>query len=129
LKGNPNATDKSRGTHAIFLALAAADPASPSPAGGQQPEPDKVVPFPLAELLVQNGAELPATMPAFPLSRSAQLYVEMKRGRQSGFSGDTVTSLRPNLSASERLQQEKEARMQKRVSAGGRLAKSPIPER
>lgn len=133
LKANPNATDKSRGTHAVFLALAAADPAAPSPTGGQQPEPDKVVPFPVAELLMQNGAEIPASLPAFPLSRSAQMYVEQKRGRQSGMGismgGDSVTSLRPNLSASERLQQEKEARLHKRVSAGGRLAKSPIPER
>ncbi|KAH6691309.1 PH domain-containing protein [Plectosphaerella plurivora] len=129
LKGSPNAIDKSRGTHAVFLALAAADPAAPSPAGGQQPEPDKAVPFPVAELLMQNGAEIPAALPAFPLSRSAQLYVEQKRGRQGGFGNDSITSLRPNLSASERLQQEREARLHKRVSAGGRLAKSPIPER
>ncbi|ROT36840.1 PH domain-containing protein [Sodiomyces alkalinus F11] len=129
LKANPNATDKSRGTHAVFLALAAADPASPSPPGGQQPEPDKPVSFPVAELLMQNGAEMPASMPAFPLSRRAQMYVEQKRGRASGFAGDSVGTLRPNLSVSERYQQEKEARLQKRVSAGGRLAKSPIPER
>jgi Arf-GAP with SH3 domain, ANK repeat and PH domain-containing protein len=32
LKGNPNVADKSRGTHSVFLALAAADPASPSQA-------------------------------------------------------------------------------------------------
>ncbi|KAL2756348.1 hypothetical protein ACRALDRAFT_1076418 [Sodiomyces alcalophilus JCM 7366] len=129
LKANTNATDKSRGTHAVFLALAAADPASPSVAAGQQPEPDKPVPFPVAELLMQNGAVIPASMPAFPLGRSAQMYVEQKRERASGFSSDSVAALRSNLSMSERYQQEREARLQKRVSAGGRLAKSPIPER
>ncbi|KAK4698053.1 Arf-GAP with SH3 domain, ANK repeat and PH domain-containing protein, partial [Lecanoromycetidae sp. Uapishka_2] len=32
LRGNPNAHDRSRNTHSVFLALAAADPASPSSA-------------------------------------------------------------------------------------------------
>ncbi|KAG7101102.1 Protein csx2 like protein [Verticillium longisporum] len=129
LKANPNATDKSRGTHAVFLALAAADPASPSAVGGQQPEPEKPVPFPVAEMLVQNGAEIPTTMPAFPLSRSAQLYVEQKRGRSVGISRDGIGSLRPSQNAGEKIQQDMESRLHKRMSAGGRLAKSPIPER
>jgi Arf-GAP with SH3 domain, ANK repeat and PH domain-containing protein len=163
LKANPNATDLSRGTHVVFLALAAADPASPSPtpspvhtprpgtsgagAGPAGPKA-KQVPFPVAELLLQNGAQIPATLPAFPLSRSAQHYVEAKRGRVSGpnvldsSSGNStsgsgaVAGAHPSSTPSssgmgtmERLAREKEARLQKRVSAGGRLAKSPIPER
>ena len=133
LHASPNVTDKSRGTHAVFLALAAADPASPSPTTTPPQSDAKVVPFPIAEMLIQNGAEIPATLPAFPLSRAAQLYLELKRGRAAAVntsgSHDGIGSLPSNLSPSERLAREKEARLQKRVSAGGRLAKSPIPER
>ena len=157
LRANPNATDKSRGTHAIFLALAAADPASPSQntapalAPSADTPPEKAVTFPVAELLIQNGSEIPTTMPAFPLGRAAQTYLELKRGRSaavnamsggggggsSGSSGiaalshDGVGSLASSASAGQgdKLQREKEARLQKRISAGGRLAKSPIPER
>ncbi|KAI1447732.1 centaurin beta [Annulohypoxylon stygium] len=133
LKANPNTLDKSRGTHPIFLALAAADPASPSPTTPVtgRPETDsRVIPFPVAEMLIQNGAEIPAIMPAFPLSRSAQMYIEQKRGRNAAIEASGVSmpgSLSP--SPSERLQRDKDARLQKRISAGGRLAKSPIPER
>ncbi|KAI1640437.1 hypothetical protein F4809DRAFT_663978 [Biscogniauxia mediterranea] len=133
LKANPNVLDKSRGTHAVYLALAAADPAPPSPnmAPVSRSEPEaRVVPFPIAEMLVQNGAEIPTTPPAFPLSHSAQLYVDQKRGRNAAIeaSGSSMPqALSP--SPSERIQRDKDARLQKRISAGGRLAKSPIPER
>ncbi|KAJ9139102.1 PH domain-containing protein [Pleurostoma richardsiae] len=135
LRANPNVTDRSRGTHAVFLALAAADPAAPSPTATPTPPDTKPVPFPVAEMLIQNGAEVPATMPAFPLSRSAQLYLELKRGRAAAMattglgSRDGVSSLPEAMSPAEKMAKEKEARLQKRVSAGGRLAKSPIPER
>jgi Arf-GAP/SH3 domain/ANK repeat/PH domain-containing protein len=132
LKANPNTVDKMRGTHAVWLALAAADPAAPSPTPHTVSDSEaKTVPFPVAELLVQNGAEIPEAMPAFPLGRYAQLYVEQKRGRTivGGGSSDAVPSLPGNLSSAERLQREREARLQKRVSTGGRLARSPIPER
>ncbi|TPX16989.1 uncharacterized protein E0L32_003551 [Thyridium curvatum] len=156
LRASPNATDKSRGTHCVFLALAAADPAQPSPTStpSRTPDAEKPVAFPAAELLVQNGAEIPASLPAFPLSRSAQAYIEMKRGRNVlmasasnagsgtgsssygpgashyGQDGSAVGSLPSNYSSdANRLAREREARLQKRVSAGGRLAKSPIPER
>ncbi|KAL7628654.1 hypothetical protein AAE478_000169 [Parahypoxylon ruwenzoriense] len=133
LKANPNVLDKVRGTHPVFLALAAADPASPSPTtpqGGRSESDTRIVPFPVAEMLIQNGAEIPATMPAFPLSRSAQMYIEQKRGRNAAVEA-SGPSLPGNLSPSpsERLQRDKDARLQKRISAGGRLAKSPIPER
>ncbi|KAG0650656.1 csx2 [Hyphodiscus hymeniophilus] len=123
LKANPNVADKSRGTHAVFLALAAADPAAPSPAATPTQSGSKVTPFPIAEMLVQNGAEIPSTLPAFPLSRSAAQYIEQKTPKAS----DTLGAL-PTMSPSDK-QKEREARLQKRVSAGGRLAKSSIPEK
>lgn len=129
LRANPNVADKSRGTHSIFLALAAADPASPSPmAIPVRPDSSagRVTAFPIAELLVQNGAEIPSTLPLFPLSRSAALYIEQKTSRGSG--SDNLGSL-PASGPMERQQREREARLQKRVSAGGRLAKAPILER
>jgi Arf-GAP with SH3 domain, ANK repeat and PH domain-containing protein len=140
LRASPNVTDKSRGTHAVHLALAAADPAAPSPLPPSAPAPtaDKVIPFPVAELLIQNGADLPKSPPAFPLSRHAQAYLELKRGRRavvesSTNSYDSISALPSgsnSLSSSgDRVQREREARLQKRVSAGGRLAKTPIPER
>lgn len=129
LRANPNTPDRSRGTHPIFLALAAADPASPNTTPGtpsQQSTP-KVVPFPIAELLIQNGAEIPSMMPGFPLSRSATLYIDQKTGKV-GPNGDTVGAL-PQQSTADKMQKERDTRLQKRVSAGGRLAKAPIPER
>lgn len=138
LRASPNVTDKSRGTHAVFLALAAADPASPNPASPQPPpSPEaKTVPFPVAEMLVQNGAEIPGGMPAFPLSQSAQQYLENKRGRSTAasFSTSNNNNTTPNLDSVGSLPsssplREREGRIAKRASAGGRLAKSPIPER
>lgn len=142
LRANPNVLDKSRGTHAVFLALAAADPAAPgvSPTSPPPSQGDgKPVPFPVAEMLLQNGAELPQGMPAFPLSRSAQAYLEQKRGRSNAASlstasnnldsiGSLHSSVNP-LVAKEKSEREREGRIMKRASAGGRLAKSPIPER
>ncbi|KAI9166999.1 Eukaryotic translation initiation factor 3 subunit M [Paramyrothecium foliicola] len=116
LKANPNVTDKMRGTHAVWLALAAADPAAPSPGQVSGDADGKVVPFPVAELLVQNGAEIPAILPAFPLGRLAQLYVEQKRGRSAPT--DTVPSLPYASSPNDKLQREKEARLQKRNILG-----------
>ncbi|KID80175.1 Protein csx2 [Metarhizium brunneum] len=131
LKANPNVVDKMRGTHAIWLALAAADPAQPSLTSSvNASETDvKAVPFPVAELLTQNGAEIPGSMPAFPLGRFAQQYYEQKMGRGNNPGHDVLGSLPLHLSSSDRPQREREARLQKRVSAGGRLAKSPIPEK
>ncbi|OAA61189.1 arf GTPase activator [Niveomyces insectorum RCEF 264] len=101
LRANPNAADRSRGTHAVFLALAAADPASPSSpppppspsmspgstgnaAGAAAADNKKPVAFPVAELLLQNGAYIPDSLPAFPLSRNARQFIEARRGRNGG---------------------------------------------
>jgi len=127
LKANPNVADKSRGTHAVFLALAAADPAAPSPSTSPRTgTPSKVVAFPVAEMLAQNGADIPTTLPAFPLSQSAMLYIEQKNSR--GISNTDTLGALPTVSPGDK-QKEREARLQKRVSAGGRLAKAPIVER
>jgi Arf-GAP/SH3 domain/ANK repeat/PH domain-containing protein len=159
LRGDVNAHDLSRGTHVVFLALIAADPLSPasvSPAASprnsiQAPPPTPTgghrKPFAIAELLIQNGAEVPATLPAIPLSPAAKLYLQMKEdqrlGRKAGSNaatatplqahnglgsngyedygigsgGDMVTAL-PTFSAEEALRR-------KRISASGRLLKSP----
>jgi len=141
LRANPNVADKSRGTHAVYLALAAADPAPPSPLPAQPqvstaPTVDRVVPFPVAEFLIQNGAEIPTSLPPVPLSLPAQAYLEMKRGRRAAIeasgsydSAAAGSGLSTLASQNDKLQREREARLQKRVSAGGRLAKTPIPER
>ena len=153
LRGNVNATDRSRGTHAVFLALAAADPAAPGSAG---PSP-AVSPnskatsdtatarpkaFPIAELIIQNGAEVPVQLPAIPLSAAARLYVEQRTARTSGIgsgrgtnnsTGDTLGPL-PTMTrggsgggslflSGGSLEREKEsAKLQKRGSAGSRFA-------
>jgi Arf-GAP/SH3 domain/ANK repeat/PH domain-containing protein len=55
------------------------------------------------------------------------LYIEQKNSRGVP-SSDTLGAL-PMMSSSGSQQAQREARLQKRVSAGGRLAKAPIPER
>ncbi|KAJ6015085.1 hypothetical protein N7540_009676 [Penicillium herquei] len=91
LHANVNVPDRSRNTHAVFLALAAADPASPgSTPTGISPRPSsksiKAIPFPVAELLVQNGTEIPPQPPSIPLSPAAQLYLSQRTARNSAFS-------------------------------------------
>ena len=106
LKANVNACDRSRNTHAVFLALAAADPAAPasaspspsvSPNSKTTPSPTRPKAFPVAELLVQNGAEVPTQMPAIPLSAAAQLYIEQRTSHRTAItspgSGDTLAAL------------------------------------
>jgi len=97
LGANRNAADRSRNTHAVFLALAAADPAAPasavSPAGSPGHPPASPQPptaagqrkaFPVAELLLQNGADLPAQPAPIPLSAQARQYLEEKAMQRAG---------------------------------------------
>ncbi|KAI4678342.1 uncharacterized protein J4E88_006863 [Alternaria novae-zelandiae] len=151
LRANANARDRSRGTHAVFLALAAADPASPSataspassPSSAARPgtaQPSRKA-FPVAELLLQNGAELPMLPAPIPLGHSARSYLDFKAeqragkrpapmvGSQAAPSAEKAPSLPPIMagngsSPSERAR-ERDARLQKRVSASGRLVKTP----
>lgn len=138
LRANPNATDRSRNTHSVFLALAAADPAAPAGSSHPSPVPSPnaktpcgnqktIIAFPVAELLVQNGAVIPSTLPAFPLSSNAQLYVDQKTGKGV----DTLTAL-PNINrnsgvgpAAIESGKDSQAKLQKRGSVGGRLAAKP----
>lgn len=109
LKANANAQDKSRGTHAVFLALAAADPAMPGTLGSGSPHnrspsastfalaaptssptmPDRPStpvrkPFPVAELLLQNGADIPTAAAPIPLSAAARQYLDFKAEQRNG---------------------------------------------
>ena len=99
-RANANAADRSRNTHSVFLALAAADPAA-NPASSTSPattprnpsgSQKTITAFPIAELLVQNGAVIPTTMPAFPLSQNAHLYIDQKAGKGAPTS-DTLGAL------------------------------------
>lgn len=132
LRANPNAADRSRNTHSVFLALAAADPASPHPSASQSttsspsqrgvtPSVPRTVAFPIAELIVQNGGEIPSTPPAFPLSPAAQLYIEQKAARNGGSGGDTLGAL-PNIKSPTSPTEKERDRLQKRASAGNRFA-------
>ncbi|KAF2730415.1 centaurin-beta-2 [Polyplosphaeria fusca] len=80
LRADPNSKDRSRNTPYLFLALAAADPAPPFPQSQkttpQTAETRKA--FAIAEMLLQNGAELPTSVPPFPLSSSGTLYLQQK---------------------------------------------------
>jgi Arf-GAP/SH3 domain/ANK repeat/PH domain-containing protein len=150
LRANPNVHDRSRNTHAVFLALAAADPASPSarssPAASPNPSRSNTSagvrkPFHVAELLILNGADPPVTETSpIPLSHAARLYLEAKDEQKSGrktqqpvvledggvgHGGDTLTALpiiQPGAGGGS-LQRDDRERLRKRVSAGGRLVK------
>lgn len=148
LRANANARDRSRDTHVVFLALAAADPASPSasaspassPAPGARPTTAQPArkPFSVAELLLQNGAELPTLPAPIPLSHSARAYLDHKIDQRSGRRltpnpAPASTEHHPTLpnilagngSTPSERSRERDARLQKRVSAGGRLSKAP----
>ncbi|KAJ6103281.1 hypothetical protein N7486_005708 [Penicillium sp. IBT 16267x] len=150
LRANVNVTDRSRNTHAVFLALAAADPASPgsTPTSLTARSSAKAIPFPVAELLVQNGAEIPPQPPSIPLSPAAQLYLSQRTARNSAFSApssaakaaaraaasDTLGSL-PTIRGSSRdssassgsqvpnsVDTKEKDKLSKRGSAGARFA-------
>ena len=134
LRASPNTHDRSRNTHAVFLALAAADPAHPASVSplpspnGSKPPSTPIKAFPIAELLVQNGAEIPPQPPAIPLSAAAKLYIEQRTARITGTGpGDTLGPL-PMLGGSRGgfsgpLEKDQgTSRLQKRGSAGARFA-------
>ncbi|BDD56525.1 hypothetical protein MAP00_001972 [Monascus purpureus] len=147
LRANVNITDRSRNTHAVFLALAAADPAMPGSTSSTRPSTAssvKPTPFPIAELLVQNGAEIPSQPPPIPLSPAAQLYLSQRTARTGAFSSrpgiagpgnagaDTLSSLptiraagNESLSSSQAitpLDNKEREKLHKRGSAGARFA-------
>ena len=130
IRANPNATDKSRNTHVVFLALAAADPASPHAGNPATSSPDpsprsagsqykRMPAFAIAELLLQNGGEMPTSLPAFPLSSNAHQYVEQRSAKTGG---DTLSAL-PNIKSpvGSNVGEKDRERLQKRTSAGARF--------
>ncbi len=71
---------------------------------------------------MQNGAQIPAAMPAFPLSDNARLYVEQKGARDTV--GELPVIRSQGLGGNSPLGVDKErdaAKLQKRGSQGGRL--------
>ncbi|EXJ81346.1 hypothetical protein A1O3_07636 [Capronia epimyces CBS 606.96] len=123
-RANVNAHDRSRNTHAVFLALAAADPARPTSSHSATPAP-ALKAFPMAELLVQNGAEIPTEPPAIPLSPAAQLYIEQRTSRainSQSRQGDTLGPLPAMSRAPPFSSFDSTTKLQKRGSAGARFA-------
>ncbi|KIW98680.1 uncharacterized protein Z519_00341 [Cladophialophora bantiana CBS 173.52] len=124
-RANVNAHDRSRNTHAVFLALTAADPARPVSSHSNAPS-GAVKAFPMAELLVQNGAEIPTEPPAIPLSSAAQLYVDQRTARAAPSHGTHADTLGP-LPMVHRISPMSSSsdgsnKLQKRGSAGARFA-------
>lgn len=151
LRANPNAHDRSRSTHAVFLALAAADPASPAGTGsfshshsslstlnrasvnGTPPRPSTPSrkPFAVAEILLQNGANVPTEQAPIPLSEAARLYLEFKNEQRLGRTqpvaardgyGDTLSAL-PTIVAGNGSSPNERARERERLlkrNSGGR---------
>ena len=140
LSANPNAADGSRATHAVFLALAAADPASPattpkmiSPSASATDLTQQRKAFPVAELLIQNGAEIPNEGAPIPLSRSALLYVEFKKAQKAGRLTGNAPGMVPSGSSSG-PDKAPANKLSKRSSAGHNVAKlargaGVLPER
>ncbi|KAK5110843.1 hypothetical protein LTR62_005554 [Meristemomyces frigidus] len=154
LRADPNAHDRMRSTAALFLALAAADPAAPGgtsfshshspstssisrkPVNGTSPAASVTPirkPFAVAEMLLQNGAEIPTEAPPIPLSEAAKIYLDFKNEQRMGktlplagakdANGDSLSALPPipgaGLSPNERAARERE-RLIKRSSGAGR---------
>ncbi|KAK1079831.1 hypothetical protein LTR33_006064 [Friedmanniomyces endolithicus] len=140
---NPNTHDHMRSTHALFLALAAADPASLAgqggfshsrvsslstierkPVGGTPLRPTTPTrkPFPIAELLLQNGADIPTDPAPIPLSEAAKLYIDFKNEQRLGkppagpkdLNGDSLSAL-PTLLAGNGASPNDRARDRDRV--------------
>lgn len=147
LHGSANTIDPSTSLHIIFLALAAADPpsATTSELSPSSSSPNlNPVTFPLAELLLQNGGEIPLPLPTSGLSLAAKNYLSVKTAKRTPAGPTTSTSAGVGLTADrheamptsssamasmrERQQKEKE-RLQKRVSTGARLHRAPQLER
>lgn len=136
LHASPNTIDPATRLHVVYLALQAADPAlsaspspnlelSPSTPNPQQPAP---ITYPLAELIIQNGGELSSSIPSISLSHWAKQYITQKTAKQLGTlavtSGNAGSSGSSTLSRDEAMERERELKLQKRISSGGRINRS-----
>ena len=153
LHGSPNVKDPATRLHIVHLAIQAADqsniltaspnlgvdlsPTLTSNSAQQQQQPTT---FPLAELLLQNGGEIPLSSPTIPLSYWARQYLSLKTAKQygtgapgvglglgagmgshnasGGISGGANSYGSDNPSTQER---DREVWLQKRLSSGGRI--------
>jgi len=137
LHASPNTIDPGTRLHVVYLALQVADPAltaspnpnlelSPPTPSSQQPAP---ITYPLAELIIQNGGELPSPIPSIPLSHWARQFIAQKTAKQLGTLAVTSGNAGPSgsssaLSKDEAAERERELKLQKRISSGGRINRS-----
>ncbi|KAH0611429.1 uncharacterized protein H6S33_010694 [Morchella sextelata] len=147
LHGSPNTVDPATSIHAIFLALFAADPQSTSSnelSPGPSSPPLNPVTFPVAELLLQNGGEIPFPLPAGGLSMAAKNYLAVKTAKRAPvtqsnsdasrlntekYESNTSLSMGSGTSSMRERQQKEKERLQKRVSTGARLHRAPQLDR
>lgn len=137
LHASPNTIDRATQLHVVHLALRAADSASltspntnmelsPSSSSSGQPSAPT---FPLAELLLQNGGELPGSTSSLQLSHWAKQYIAQKTAKQMGTLAVAGGNLgATNLSRGE-VDREREIKLQKRISSGGRISRAIPLER
>lgn len=134
LQANPNVIDTSTNTNVIILALAAADQIASNNSESELSTTQSAIPitFPLAELLMQNGGELPLQFSTV-LSQSAKNYVAHKIAKRLNQQASPPpargsSTHESSSSLKDRQQREKE-RLQKRISSGAKLHRPPILER
>ncbi|KAF2759306.1 ArfGap-domain-containing protein [Pseudovirgaria hyperparasitica] len=142
IKFRKEAVDPSRKTSVVYLALAAADPASPAATASPLHSPNPAINrlsnsirklFTVAELLLQNGFEIPVEDSPFPLSPSAKLYLEQKKGQRSGIppplpvtdGADEQYTALPPLPQPSNDRSRSDGKLQKRISTTNRLTKPP----
>jgi Arf-GAP/SH3 domain/ANK repeat/PH domain-containing protein len=141
LHARPDTIDPATNTAAVILAVAAADSQSETTESELSPTHSAAPPitFPLAELILQNGGEIPFPVSTSQLSQSAKTYVAHKTAKRLNQEAMPAGAAAASPSAPsrdspgsgslrERQQREKE-RLQKRVSSGPRLHRSPVIER
>lgn len=148
IRANVNLVDE-RGVHLVYNALAAADGTKDKEEGAPPAKDPKDPTFPLAELLLQNGASIAAVNGSTPLpvSSAAKGYISMKSAKAGGSSGtDSAYQATPGSSSGvaaanggvgssngsgsnteeKQKKESKEDKLRKRVSTSGRIVKQQI---
>jgi Arf-GAP/SH3 domain/ANK repeat/PH domain-containing protein len=135
LHARPDTIDPDTNTAAVMLAIAAADTQAEASTESESLSPTTSgtppTTFPLAELILQNGAEVPFSASTAQLSQSAKTYVAHKTQKRLNQEASPAVPPLPNResgSLKEHRLREKD-RTQKRVSSGARLHRSPALER
>jgi Arf-GAP/SH3 domain/ANK repeat/PH domain-containing protein len=132
LHARPDTIDPDSNTAAVMLAIIAADTQSESETLSPTTSGTPPTTFPLAELILQNGAEIPlSAVSNAQLSQSAKTYVAhktQKRLNQEASPAVPPLPSRESGSLKEHRLREKD-RTQKRISSGAKLHRSPALER